>query len=52
MLLSEYVKSLDSKEFNYYKDTTHLADTSQAGYKDIGNFQLPPLEFLKKITNF
>jgi hypothetical protein len=50
MLLSEYVKSLDSKEFNYYKDTTHLADTSQAGYKDIGNFQLPPLDFIKKIT--
>ena len=50
MLLSEYVKWLDSKEFDYYKDTVSLADTTQAGYKGIGNYNLPPLNFIKKIT--
>ena len=50
MLLSEYVSWLDSKEFNYYNDTVGFADTKQAGYKNIGNYRLPPLEFIKKIT--
>lgn len=51
MKLSQYVKSIDDHKFDYYKDTVSYGDNTQEGFVEVGNFALPPLDFIKKITN-
>ena len=50
MKLSQYVKSIDDRTFDYYKDTVSHGDNTQEGFVEVGNYALPPLDFIKKIT--
>jgi len=51
MKLSEYVKKWEYDDLDYYNDTIGHADLSQPGWWSKGNVNVPPLNFIKSITN-
>ena len=51
MKLFEYVEHMDNKNFDYYHDTLQYANYDLPGYTFVKNVSVPPLNFIKKITN-